>query len=79
MGSTDCINIVLLHQGNIPDHIVIGYGIPFVWMGVMPVYALKLNLFSIHQQHSVLNFNLPETHIDRICFLNRISFVQSRC
>ena len=50
MRCPDAVDVKLLHQNDIPAHIVTGYAIAVFGVGIVPVYALKLNGNAVYQK-----------------------------
>ena len=68
MAGAHRIDIQLLHDSDIPNHVFFGNDVTFGRMHLMPVGPLDQNGLAVHQELRIPDFHRTETHLERGAF-----------
>ena len=63
MRSSYSIDIKLLHDKDVFNHILLTYNITLIWIHLMSICALEKNRLSIEKEESVLDTYITETDV----------------
>ena len=63
MRGSDCINIQLFHQVNVPCHFFKTYCCGCFTVKIVTVNTFKLNCFTVDSEHLAINFNFSEANL----------------
>ena len=70
MGGAHCIDVVLLHQIQIRQHVLFCNTPSCIFIPVVPVYAFQFDSLSVYQEQAVLQTNVSETGPFTVGFQN---------
>ena len=64
MTSADSIDVKLLHDLNIPDHISLRYYISLIWVQFMSVRAFDQDRLAVYEKLRISDAYIPETDLN---------------